>query len=67
MNLLIKASLEIVDYGFTSIKHFRSHSDLCLAGEDKSFIRNLLIIKVKQFLNQLKLRNIFPKDDFVKK
>ena len=41
-NLLFQLRFEIlkdiVDYGF-SIKYFRNHSDLCLAGEDKEFIK----------------------------
>ena len=33
-NIFEKSLKEIVDYGF-SIKYFKNHSDLCLAGEDK--------------------------------
>ena len=37
------AEQEIVKFGF-SIKHFSEHSDLCLAGEDKNFIRKFMKI-----------------------
>ena len=39
-NIFKQSLKEIVDYGFR-IKYFRNHSDLCLAGEDKSFIKKV--------------------------
>ena len=38
-NVFKQSLKEISDYGFR-IKHFRNHSDLCLAGEDLNFIKN---------------------------
>ena len=40
-NIFKQSLKEIVDYGFR-IKYFREHSDLCLAGEDKSFIKKFM-------------------------
>ena len=56
---------EIVDYGF-SIKHFRNHSDLCLAGEDKSFIRKFMTKQGQSIFKPALASEIFSKDDFVK-
>ena len=40
-NIFKQSLKEIVDYGFR-IKYFRNHSNLCLAGEDKSFIKKFM-------------------------
>ena len=40
-NIFEKSLKDIVDHGF-SIKYFRNHSDLCLAGEDKDFIKRFM-------------------------
>ena len=40
-NIFEQSLKEIIDYGF-SIKHFRNHSNLCLAGEDKDFIKRFM-------------------------
>ena len=52
-NIFEKSLKEIIDHGF-SIKYFRNHSNLCLAGEDKEFISKFMTKKVVNlFLNQL--------------
>ena len=40
-NIFEKPLKEIIKHGF-SIKYFRNHSDLCLAGEDKNFISKFM-------------------------
>ena len=62
---IFKQSLnEIVDFGF-SIKHFRNHSDLCLAGEDKSFIRKFMTKQGQSIFKPAEAKEIFQKEDFV--
>ena len=62
---IFKQSLkEIVDYGF-SIKYFKNHSDLCLAGEDKSFINKFMTKKGQTIFNPALAKDIFSKEDFV--
>ena len=63
---IFKSSLkEIVDYGF-SIKYFRNHSDLCLAGEDKEFINKFMTKSGQTIFNPSHAKDIFSRDDFVK-
>ena len=52
-NIFKQSLKEIVDYGFR-IKYFRNHSDLCLAGEDKSFIQKFMTKSGQQFSILLK-------------
>ena len=55
---------EIVDYGF-SIKYFKNHSDLCLAGEDKSFIKNFMTKSGQSIFKPAIAKEIFSKEDLV--
>jgi len=55
---------EISDYGF-SIKHFRNHSEKCLAGEDLNFIKKFNSTPGKTIFNPVKADEIFKKEDFV--
>ena len=55
---------EISDYGFR-IKHFRNHSDKCLAGEDLNFIKKFNSTPGKTIFNPVKADEIFQKEDFV--
>ena len=55
---------EISDYGFT-IKHFRNHSEKCLAGEDLNFIKKFNSTPGKTIFNPVKADEIFQKEDFV--
>ena len=55
---------EISDYGF-KIKHFRNHSDKCLAGEDLNFIKKFNSTPGKTIFNPVKADEIFQKEDFV--
>ena len=64
-NIFKQSLKEIVDFGF-SIKHFRNHSDLCLAGEDKSFIRKFMTKQGQTIFKPALASEIFSKDDFVK-
>ena len=56
---------EIINHGF-SIKYFRNHSDLCLAGEDKSFIRKFMTKQGQTIFKPALASEIFSEDDFVK-
>ena len=42
-----------------SIKHFRNHSDLCLAGEDLNFIKNFNSSKGKSIFKPVEANKIF--------
>jgi len=55
---------EIIDYGF-SIKYFRNHSDLCLAGEDKEFIKKFMTRNGQTIFKPALAKDIFSKKDFV--
>ncbi len=59
-NIFESSLKEIVNYGF-SIKYFRNHSDLCLAGEDKEFINKFMTKVDKQYLNHPMLKIFFQK------
>ena len=62
---IFKQSLEeIVKFGF-SIKHFSNHSDLCLAGEDKSFISKFMTKSGQSIFKPALAKDIFPKEDFI--
>ena len=63
-NIFEKSLKEIVNFGF-SIKHFRNHSDLCLAGEDKNFIKNFMTGEGQTIFNPAKAEDIFQESDFV--
>ena len=63
-NIFESSLQEIVNYGF-SIKYFRNHSDLCLAGEDKSFIRKFMTKQGQTIFKPALASGIFSKDDFV--
>lgn len=56
---------EITDYGFR-IKHFRNHSDLCLAGEDLNFIKNFNSSPGQSIFKPVEADKIFSKEDFIK-
>ena len=63
--IFLKQSLkEIVDNGF-NIKYFNNHSDLCLAGEDKSFIKKFMTKSGQSIFKPALAEEIFSKDDFV--
>ena len=55
---------EIIDYGF-SIKYFRNHSKLCLAGEDKEFVSKYLQRDGMSVFNPVCAKEIFKEEDFV--
>jgi MoaA/NifB/PqqE/SkfB family radical SAM enzyme len=63
-NVFEKTLKEITDYGFT-IKYFRNHSSLCLAGEDLNFIKKFNSTPGKTIFNPVKAEEIFSKEDFV--
>jgi MoaA/NifB/PqqE/SkfB family radical SAM enzyme len=62
-NILKQSLKEIVDYGF-KIKHFKNHSDLCLAGENKEFISKFMTFEGQSIFNPAHAKDIFPKEDF---
>jgi len=63
-NIFTQPLKEIVDFGF-SIKHFRNHSDLCLAGEDKDFINRFMTAEGQSIFNPSEASKIFKKEDFI--
>ena len=63
-NIFEQSLKEIVDYGF-SIKYFKNHSDLCLAGEDKSFIKNFMTKSGQSIFKPAIAKEIFSKEDLV--
>ena len=63
-NVFKQSLREISDYGFR-IKHFRNHSDLCLAGEDLNFIKNFNSTSGASIFKPVEASKIFPKEDFV--
>ena len=64
-NIFEQSLKEIVDYGF-SIKYFKNHSDLCLAGEDKSFIEKFMTKSGQTIFKPALAKDIFSKEDFIK-
>ncbi len=63
-NIFEQSLKEIVDYGF-SIKYFNNHSDLCLAGEDKTFINKFMTGEGQTIFKPALAKDIFKKDDYV--
>lgn len=63
-NVYEKSLKEIIDYGY-SIKHFREHSELCLAGEDVKFIKKYMQGEMSA-LNPIDAKDIFTPEDFIK-
>ena len=53
---------EIIDRGF-SIKYFREHSDLCLAGEDTDFISKFMTKSGQSIFQPAIPEEIFDKTD----
>ncbi len=63
-NIYEQSLKEIVDYGF-SIKYFRNYSAICLAGENKEFIRKYMLKDISIF-TPLDAKKIFTADDYIK-
>ena len=64
-NIFESSLKEIVDYGF-SIKYFKNHSDLCLAGEDKEFIQKFMTKPGQSIFKPALAKDIFSQEDFIK-
>ena len=60
-NIFKQSLKEIVKFGF-SIKHFSQHSDLCLAGEDKSFINKFMTKSGQSIFKPALAKEIFTKE-----
>jgi MoaA/NifB/PqqE/SkfB family radical SAM enzyme len=63
-NIFETSLKDIVNFGFR-IKHFRNHSDLCLAGEDTSFISKYMTKSRQTIFKPALAEEIFSKEDFV--
>ena len=63
-NIFEQSLKEIVDHGF-SIKYFRNHSDLCLAGEDKEFISKFMTKSGQTIFKPALAKDIFSSEDFI--
>ena len=59
-NIFKQSLKEIIDYGF-SIKYFKNHSNLCLAGEDKDFINKFMTQDGQTIFNPALAKDIFKK------
>lgn len=64
-NIYEQSLREIAEFGF-SIKYFREHSALCLAGEDKNFVSKFLQRDGTSIFNPLDAKEIFTEEDFVR-
>ena len=63
-NIFNQRLKDIVKHGF-SIKYFKNHSDLCLAGEDKDFINKFMTKEGQTIFNPADSKEIFSKDDYI--
>ena len=63
-NIYKQSLKEIVDNGFR-IKYFRNHSDLCLAGEDKEFIKKFMTKSGQSIFKPALAEDIFKEEDIV--
>jgi MoaA/NifB/PqqE/SkfB family radical SAM enzyme len=63
-NVFEQSLKEITDFGFT-IKHFNEHSDVCLAGENKEFVKKFMSFDGQSIFNPADAKKIFPKEDIV--
>lgn len=63
-NVYEQSLKEIRDFGF-SVKHFRDHSPLCLAGENTEFITKYMGFEGQSIFNPKHAKDIFPQEDFV--
>ena len=59
-NVYEQSLKEISEYGF-SIKYFKNHSDLCLAGEDTEFIKKFMTREGQTIFNPSKAEDILQK------
>ena len=63
-NIFEKPLKEIIENGF-KIKYFRNHSDLCLAGEDKEFIKKFMTKSGQTIFKPALAEDIFSKEDYI--
>jgi MoaA/NifB/PqqE/SkfB family radical SAM enzyme len=63
-NIYEQSLKEISEYGF-SIRHFREHSDLCLAGENRTFVETYMSHDGQSIFRPALARDIFTADDYV--
>ena len=62
-NVFKNSLKEITDYGFR-IKHFKNHSNLCLAGEDINFIKKYNSKGGQSIFKPAEASEVFQKEDF---
>ena len=63
-NVFEQSLKEIRDYGF-KIKYFNEHSSLCLAGEDKEFIKRFMSFDGQSIFKPAIAKEIFTEKDYV--
>jgi len=63
-NIFQQSLKEITQYGH-SIKHFREHNSLCMAGEDKKFVNKYLKTAGIGVFKPLDAKTIFKEEDYV--
>ena len=62
-NIYEQSLKDIVNYGY-SIKYFKEHSELCLAGEDREFVRKYLMDEMSMS-EPLDAKDVFSDNDYV--
>ena len=65
-NVMEQTLKEIVNFGF-SIKHFAEHSPICLAGENREFVKNYMSDFGQSIFRPADAKKIFKEDDFIDK
>ena len=55
---------EITEYGFT-IRKFHDHSSLCLAGEDRDFVKKFMSFDGQSIFNPVDAKKFLSKEDYV--
>ena len=63
-NIYEHSLAEISEKGFR-IRHFRDHSDKCLAGEDKDFVQNFMRKKPTTLFKPVTAEEVFAAEDWV--
>ncbi|MBI1860419.1 MAG: radical SAM protein [Deltaproteobacteria bacterium] len=63
-NVFQQTLKEISEFGF-KIKHFHDHSDLCLAGENKDFVKKFMSFEGQSIFHPADAKQIFKAEDYV--
>ena len=64
--LILVSGVTVIWLAGFRIKYFKEHSDLCLAGEDKSFISKFMTKEKQSIFNPARAQDIFTKEEISK-